>query len=136
MPRPKATSKTAARVKSRINCEAMERGLLFVLISSSSSPGLIQSFSNNRRGSRRRACLVRFKNVADAPNCVNEFRLERIVHFGSQPAHDHINHVGGGFEPDIPNLFGDLGARNDFAGRANQMGQKHEFLWREVKRDA
>ena len=62
MPSPQASKSAAASVKSRISCNAMERGL----------------FKDDDEDA-----LASFENVTDAPNRVDEFRLERVVYFGA-----------------------------------------------------
>ena len=60
MPSPQASKSAAANVKSRMSWNAMERGL----------------FKDDDEDA-----LASFENVTDAANRVDEFRLERVVHF-------------------------------------------------------
>jgi hypothetical protein len=48
---------------------------------------------------------------------VNKGLIERFINLGSQPAHGRFDDVRAGIKVDIPNLFYDPGAGNDFAGR-------------------
>ena len=63
---------------------------------------------------------------------MDKLDLERIVHFRAHAAHNDINYVRVSFESYVPHMFCNLGARHDFAGRANQMSEKEKFLRREI----
>src|SRR5437660_7408124 len=79
------------------------------------------------------SCLVRFENITDAADGVDELDLEWVVHFRAQPAHNDVNHVRGSFESDFPHVFCNLSARHDFATRANQMSEHKKFLRRKIE---
>src|SRR6266511_4906558 len=79
---------------------------------------------------------VRFENITNAADGVNQVDLKRIVHLCAQSAHNDINHVRVGFESDAPHLFCNLSTRYHFAGGADQMSEQEKFLRGEIERDS
>ena len=65
---------------------------------------------------RRRVALVRFENITNAANGVDQLGLERIVHFRAQAADNNIDYVRVSFESYVPHLFCNLSARYHFTG--------------------
>ena len=43
-------------------------------------------------------------------------RGERRIHLGAQPSHSDVDDVRAVVKVDVPHLFGDFGARQNFAG--------------------
>ena len=76
--------------------------------------------------------LVRFEDITNAANGVDQLGLERIVHFRAQAADNNVDYVRVSFESYIPHLFCYLSPRYHFTRRANQMCEKQKFLRREI----
>ena len=51
---------------------------------------------------------VRFENIADATDCVNQFRLEWVVYLCAQPANNHIDDVCVSRKSDVPDVLGNF----------------------------
>ena len=79
---------------------------------------------------------VRFEDITDAADRVNQLRLERVVYFRAQPAYNYIDDVCISREPDAPDLLCDFGTRHHGADRTNQVRQEKKFLWRKVERNS
>ena len=67
---------------------------------------------------------------------MDEFFLEGIVHFGTQPTDNNIDNVRVGVEIDAPNMFGDLLTGDDLPSRAGELAQEQKFLGSEGQRYA
>src|SRR5436190_15549924 len=106
MPSPLASRIAVATMNNKMSCEAIERG------------------------------SVRFENIANTANRVDELRLKWVVYFRAQSAHHDVNHVSVSFESDSPHMLCNLSARDHVARRADQVCEQEKLLWRQVKRNA
>src|SRR6186713_3030074 len=97
-PKPEQSNKAAASVNRMTSCEAIDRG------------------------------LAGFENIPGATNRVDQFGLERIVHFRPQPPHHHVHNIRFGLEINVPDLLDYFSTRYDFTGKAGEMSQKKELL--------
>ena len=75
----------------------------------------------------------RFQYISDPAHIVNQRRIERFINLGAQTAHGRFNDIRAGIKVDIPNLFYDPGAGDDFPGRLRQAIQQHEFASGEIE---
>src|SRR5437762_3563739 len=75
MPSPLASRIAVATMNNKMSCEAIERG------------------------------SVRFENIANTANRVDELGLKWVVYFRAQSAHHDINHVSVSFESDSPHML-------------------------------
>ena len=76
--------------------------------------------------------LVRFEDITNAANSVDQLGLERIVHFRAQAADNNVDYVSVSLKSYIPHLFCNLSARYHFTRRANKMSEQQKFLRREI----
>ena len=74
-----------------------------------------------------------FEDIADAPFGVEEFFGEGFIEFLAEAADVDVDDVGVAVEVHVPDLFGDEGAGEDFAGAAGEECEEGEFLGAEVE---
>src|SRR5207244_9409908 len=74
-----------------------------------------------------------FENIADPANCMDKLLLERVVHLCAQSSHDDVNDVCVGLEIYVPDVLGDLGARDDLTSRTDEVSEQTKFFRREIQ---
>ncbi len=62
------------------------------------------------------ADLMRFENITDTADRVNQLGLERVIHLCAQSANHHVDDVSVSRKPHLPDLLCDFCARHDRAG--------------------
>jgi hypothetical protein len=74
--------------------------------------------------------LPGFQDIAGAPNGMDQFERERVVHLAAQPAHIDVHHIGVAVEVHVPDCFGDQGSRQHLARRAAPAAIKEGTPWK------
>src|SRR5207244_11917483 len=64
---------------------------------------------------------------------MDKLRLERVVHLCAQSSHDDVNDVCVGLEIYVPDVLGDLGARDDLTSRTDEVSEQTKFFRREIQ---
>ena len=77
---------------------------------------------------------VGFEDITGAANGVDQLFWIRVIHFGPQTPHHHVEDISAGLKIDPPDVAFDLLARDHLAGRAHEMREEKKFLGREMKR--
>jgi hypothetical protein len=62
---------------------------------------------------------------------MNQFVWVLVIHFAPQPLNVDFDQIGEGIEVFIPNVFGNLCARNDFSSAARQIFQQSILFGRQ-----
>src|SRR5262249_47380984 len=74
-----------------------------------------------------------FEDISHASHCLDQFLLERVVHFGPEPPHVHINQVGMAVKIHVPNLARNDGPSQNFSFSSGQECKQRELLGSEVQ---
>ncbi|KAG0771440.1 hypothetical protein G6F22_016472 [Rhizopus arrhizus] len=90
----------------------------------------------NGGGERRASVFADLKHITHAAHGVHQLSLERVVDLAAQPSHRDFDHIGVAVEIDVPHLFCQFQARQDFALFAHQQHQQGEFFGGQVQAHA
>src|SRR3954451_2367557 len=75
---------------------------------------------------------LRLENIADAPHRVKKGLLERTIELLTQPAHQHVHHIGLGIELITPDMRQDHRLGDHAAGIAHEVFEKRELARAEL----
>ncbi len=65
---------------------------------------------------------------------MKELRFKRVIHFSTKAPYSNLHHIGIAVEVNVPYLFGEIQAGQNFPLLSHQKGKQRKFLGGQIER--